>query len=396
MGYPSLLPLQYTGQRAITAACRADRQCDPVQRMDARAVAQVLWHQEVVSGCRRGLVAELCRFGLTLLSIPYGWGSCLRNHLYDIGLRPILRAEVPIVSIGNLTLGGTGKTPAVEWVARFYCAMGLRPAILSRGYGASADGFNDEAKMLRSNLPEVPHLRNPDRYVTARQAVKQYGSQILILDDGFQHRRLHRDLDIVTLDATNPWGYGRLFPRGMLREPVSSLSRADLILLTRCDSVAPEALAVLEDHIHQGFAKKPLVTSRHHPLHLMRFRSAQHATTEVPENVALKELNGRLVAAFCGIGNPEAFRKTLRGLGCELIAFRCFPDHHRYSNGDLESLRRWAAGLPSDALIVTTQKDLVKLPFPELASRPLSALRVGLEILSGREVLEQLLKGVIQ
>lgn len=383
-------------QRAITAACQADRQCDPGQRPDMRAVAQVLWLQEVVSGSRRGLAAEFCRFALAGLSIPYGWGSCLRNHLYDRGLRPIRRAEVPVVSIGNLTLGGTGKTPAVEWVARFYCATGVRPAILSRGYGASADGFNDEATMLRSNLPEVPHLQHADRYLIARQAVKQYGSQILILDDGFQHRRLHRDLDIVTLDATNPWGYGRLFPRGMLREPVSSLSRADLIWLTRCDLIAPDALKGLQNLIRHRLPNKPLVTSRHRPLDLMRYRSAQQAATTVPENVALKELNGRIVAAFCGIGNPEAFRKTLRGLGCELIAFRGFPDHHRYSDDDLESLRRWADGLPCEALIVTTQKDLVKLPFSELANRPLLALRIGMEILSGREMLEQLLKGVMQ
>jgi tetraacyldisaccharide 4'-kinase len=341
------------------------------------------------------LAAELCRFGLAVLSIPYEWGSCLRNRLYDRGLRPILHAEVPVVSIGNLTLGGTGKTPAVEWVARFYCASGIRPAILSRGYGASADGFNDEARMLRDNVPDVLHLQGVDRYLLAQQAVKQFGSQVLILDDGFQHRRLHRDLDIVTLDATNPWGYGRLFPRGMLREPVSSLSRADLIWLTRCDLIATEALRVLEDHIRQRFPKTSLVTSRHRPLNLVRYRSAHHAGTSESENVALKELNGRIVAAFCGIGNPEAFRKTLRGVGCEVVAFRRFPDHHRYSVGDLESLESWASHLPSDALIVTTQKDLVKLPFSELAHRPLLALRIGLEILSGREVLEQLLKGVM-
>src|SRR5262249_5942270 len=144
------------------------------------------------------------------------------------------RAPVPVVSVGNLTVGGTGKTPCVEYVARFYRQLDRRAAILSRGYG-SAGGHNDEALLLEENLPDVPHLQGADRVALAAAAVEELESEVLILDDGFQHRRLVRDLDVVLVDASNPWGYGYLLPRGLLREPKSSLRRASVVLLTRCD-----------------------------------------------------------------------------------------------------------------------------------------------------------------
>lgn len=361
-------------------------------RMDAATEAQVHWLEELVSGRRRGWRADLWRAGLTALSVPYGWASGLRNRLYDFGLRPILRADAPVVSVGNLTLGGTGKTPAVEYIARFYGTLGRRPAILSRGYGSSG-GPNDEAKMLRQNLPEVPHLQGANRYLLAKQAVASCGADVLILDDGFQHRRLHRDLDIVMLDATNPWGHGRLFPRGTLREPPSALRRAHLICLTRCDLVGGASLRELLEEIADLAPQAPTLTSCHEPLGLL---SPSRSTNGSAALLGLDALRQRPVAAFCGIGNPEAFRRTLLRLGAELRAFQSFPDHHLYAKSDLEALRQWAAGLPRDALLVTTQKDLVKLPCSELSGRPLLALRVSLRITSGQETLDHLLKGVVQ
>jgi tetraacyldisaccharide 4'-kinase len=160
----------------------------------------------------------LQRLGLRAVSVPYGLAVRVRNWLYDRGWKRVVRAAVPVVSVGNLTLGGTGKTPCVEYVARFYRRLDLRVAILSRGYGSRA-GRNDEALVLEENLPDVPHLQGPDRAALAAIGVEELESEILVLDDGFQHRRLARDLDLVLIDATEPWGYGYLFPRGLLREP---------------------------------------------------------------------------------------------------------------------------------------------------------------------------------
>src|SRR5262249_25007278 len=147
------------------------------------------------------------------------------------------KAPVPVVSVGNLTVGGTGKTPAVEYVARFYRGLDARVAILIRGYG-STEGRNDEALVLEQNLPDVPHLQGRNRAELAQVAAEELESEILVLDDGFQHWRLARNLDIVLIDATRPWGHGRIFPRGLLREPRRSLRRAHAVLLTRCNQVA--------------------------------------------------------------------------------------------------------------------------------------------------------------
>src|SRR5262249_43603746 len=153
--------------------------------------------------------------GLWALSLVYGAAIRLRNLCYDRGWRRSYRAPIPVISVGNLTVGGTGKTPCVEYVARYYRERNLRVAILSRGYGSS-DGPNDEARVLEENLPDVPHLQGADRVALAEIAVEELDSELLILDDGFQHRRLARDLDMVLIDATQPWGHDFLLPRGLL------------------------------------------------------------------------------------------------------------------------------------------------------------------------------------
>src|SRR5262249_54817077 len=150
-------------------------------------------------------------------------------------------AGVPVVSVGNLTVGGTGKTPCVEYVARFFRGLDLRVAILSRGYGAT-QGCNDEAMVLEENLPDVPHLQGPDRVELAKTAIEELEREALALDDGFQPRRRGRALALVLIDAPARWGHGSLLPRGLLREPIRSLRRAHLAIVTRCDMVGPEEL----------------------------------------------------------------------------------------------------------------------------------------------------------
>ena len=171
-----------------------------------------------------------------------------------------------MVGVGNLTLGGTGKTPCVEYVADLYRQHEYRVAILSRGYRGEHNetGRNDEAMLLEENLPDVPHLQGRDRAALAATAVEELESEVLVLDDGFQHRRLARDLDIVLIDATNPWGFGYLFPRGALREPVSGLRRAGVVMITRADRASSEAIETMRQRIRH-YASVPIVQTRHQP-----------------------------------------------------------------------------------------------------------------------------------
>lgn len=338
-----------------------------------------------MSGARRGLGATLTRLGLAALSRPYGWSVSLRNRLYDQGWLAARRAEVPVISVGNLTAGGTGKTPAVEYLARFYRQQGLQVAVLSRGYGGAGQR-NDEALVLEENLPDVPHLQGANRLALAEAAAREFGSDILILDDGFQHRRLARDLDVVLIDATRPWGHGQLLPRGLLREPPTSLKRAHLVLLTRVSQARSADLRRLRDEIAQLAPQAIVAESVHRPLEWV------DATRQA---WPLERIEGKPVAALCGIGNPEAFRRTLTALTADLKDFLIFADHQRYSRRHLARLTRWAEQLPTDAVIVTTQKDLVKLKRIQLGGRTLLALRIGLELVAGRDRFEQELQGVL-
>jgi tetraacyldisaccharide 4'-kinase len=339
----------------------------------------------VLEGYKTGLLHGLLRGGLATASVVYGRVVRLRNWFYDSGWVRGERALVPVVSVGNLTVGGTGKTPCVEYVARILGAVPKRVVILSRGFGGSGER-NDEALVLDENLPGVPHLQGPDRARLAAAAVKEFAAEVLVLDDGFQHRRLQRDLDVVLVDATDPWGLGRLLPRGLLREPLEGLRRAGIVLLTRCDQVEP----VLVDQLHEQVARlspgKTVARTVHEPLELVNAAG---------ESAPLSELEGRSAAAFCGIGNPQAFRRTLIGLGARIAAWRVYPDHHAYSQGDVDKLQTWAEQQPSDGIVVTTQKDLVKLRHTELGGHPLWAVRIGLRVLAGREALDRSLRDVL-
>ncbi len=340
---------------------------------------------DLIRGQHNGAWPALQRLGLWALSLPYGVGVRLRNWALDRGWRHRETAPVPVVSVGNLTAGGTGKTPCVEMIARFYRGLDRRVAILSRGYGAAA-GMNDEALVLEQNLPDVPHLQGADRAALAWVAVEELESEVLILDDGFQHRRLGRDLDIVLIDATNPWGHGYLLPRGLLREPISGLRRAHVVVLTRCDLVPAEAVAAIRQRVQRTAPQVPIVATMHEPAAWRNAAGVQQA---------VDTLRSRPIAAFCGIGNPDGFRRTLTQLGLDVTAWRTFPDHHPYSREDIDDLRRWAREQPSEAALVTTQKDLVKINLERLGDRALWALRIQMRVLDGEEVLQDKLRMVL-
>lgn len=340
------------------------------------AISSERWRQ-IVHGGAGGPGVFLLRQLLWLARGPYAIGSWFHNRKYSKPAN-VVRVGVPVISIGNITVGGTGKTPCVEYVATLFRDHGIVTAILSRGYGSEV-GRNDEAMVLEENLPDVPHLQGADRVELARTAIEELESECLILDDGFQHRRLGRDFDVVLIDATDPWGGGYLLPRGGLREPRGRLSRADFILITRVDQAADVSRLLTE--IVRYAPGKPIAQSVHRPIELVNGS----------DPISPDELSGKTVGAFCGIGNPSAFRRTLADLKANVVDLKEFPDHHPYARADVDALSRWAESLPKDAMIVTTQKDWVKLRVTELAGRPLYAIRIGLQLTAGKEEFEGML-----
>jgi tetraacyldisaccharide 4'-kinase len=338
----------------------------------------------IISGERRGLAAGAARAGLTLMAGLYRVGLGALNLRFSLpgGVR---RVAVPVVSIGNLTVGGTGKTPMVAHLAHLATGLGRRPVILSRGYGAQGGRPNEEALELQHLSPGVPHVQNSDR----RQALEDWAAanscNLAILDDGFQHRRLARDLDIVLIDATAPFGYGHVLPRGLLREPLSALRRADMVIITRTELVDAAALAALRQQLSAYLRPEaPVLVARSRPTGLV----AADGSTRGAD-----WLGGREVAAACGIGNPDAFRRTLEQAGAVVRLFETFRDHHAYTAADLDRLFAAAQAAGAKAL-VTTGKDYVKwLPLlGQMAGAPpmeVVALEMALEIVEGEDVLRQ-------
>lgn len=341
--------------------------------------------RDLVSGRRGGVRAAALRLGLRLAETPYCWAVRWRNWRYDRGAAAVHRVGVPVLSVGNLTLGGTGKTPMVEWLARWFRARGVRVTIVSRGYGAESGSRNDEALELEHKLPDVPHLQNPDRVAAARTAVEELDCQLVLLDDAFQHRRIARDLDLVLLDASEPFGHGHVFPRGTLREPLWGLGRADVVALSRADMLP---------HVGREDVRRQVWLYAPEAVYLEVAHSARALISSGGDEEPPEWLAGRRVAALCGIGNPAGFRHTLSACGCRVAELREFPDHHDYDRRDVQRLSAWADRLEVDA-VICTHKDLVKLGIQRLGRRPLWALRIGLEVLAGERSLQRVLETLL-
>lgn len=325
--------------------------------------------KRLTDGSLRGPGPAVARLTLAGIAVPYGWIVAARNGAYDRGLLTVHDGGVPIVSIGNLTLGGTGKTPLVAWAARTLAAAGRRPAIVSRGYGAKRGEVSDEAAELAIVVPGVPHVADRDRVAGARTAASR-GADVVVLDDGFQHRRLARNLDVVAIDATDPFGGGRLFPRGLLREPQRALRRADAVVLTRAAAVDAESREAIRRAViaaRAGDSSMLWAEASHRPVALRDHGGGLHD---------LDRIRGRRVAAFAGIGNPAAFRATLAGLGGDIAAYTPFADHHAYRDADLQALADTARASHAD-LAITTLKDLVKVRRLDLGGIPLMALEIA-------------------
>jgi tetraacyldisaccharide 4'-kinase len=330
-------------------------------------------------------------------SVLFGAAARLRASCYRKGMLRRRRLDGVVISVGNLTVGGTGKTPMVIWLAERLIAQGKRVGVLTRGYrgffGHFSRGvpgaqlsyhkpelvYGDEVCLLLGRLPVRPQFMigvGADRYARGRE-LEQQGVEWLVLDDGFQHLRLIRDVDIVLLDATDPFGGGHLLPAGRLREPKSALARAHLIVITRSDH-APAVETIV-----QRYTDAPIFYAQ------TEFEGIVRSTGPLPDpepDWAKKKL-----FAFCGIGNPIAFFEDLHRWGLQVVSTAPFRDHHCYSQRDADELERRALAAGAEAL-VCTEKDAMNLGRADFHQLPVCYCRISLKVTDGDEFIEMLLK----
>lgn len=336
------------------------------------------WYRIATSDPSEHAIASRC---LSLLALPYG---LLQRRQARRRTRRPLPSPVPVVSVGNLTVGGTGKTPLVIEIGKFAQARGERVAVLLRGYGgrrgrrflAASGGFEfmgvaqagDEALLINRKLSSPFVLVHPDRTKTLSYAVMNLKPDVVLLDDGFAQRGIRRTLNLVTVDATAPFGNGRLFPAGLLREPVGAIAEADGVVITRVDQAVPSDLAALETRL-RGY-DLPLFRARYEPEGATEFGTGRA--------IPLGDLAAARVLAFSGIGNPLSFARTVRGLVRACAKLCAFRDHHPYTPAQVRRLDRAARRLGCHALL-TTEKDAVRLPRVRTVL-PLWILRVSLKV----------------
>jgi len=292
------------------------------------------------------------------LTLPYGAVTHLRTRAYQKGVLRQRRLDGVVISVGNLTTGGTGKTPMVLWIAQRLLSEGKSTGILTRGYRGEGDGAastSDEVQLLRARLGDRVALGvGADRFASGTELAKG-GVEAFVLDDGFQHLQLARDVDIVLIDATNPFGGGHLLPAGRLREPLSALARADVIVITRIDD-APEIEAAIRRN-----SDAPIFYARAHLEYIQEFGGES-------SGAKYAEAYPRKWFAFSGIGNPAAFRADLRKWGLDVAGYKAFPDHHRYTAQDVKTIEDAAYAVGANA-IICTEKDSFNLsgvPLPTM------------------------------
>ena len=344
-------------------------------------MSQLSRYRRIIAG-ETGPWGAPVRAVLRVLEVLYAGGVAWRNRRYDrAGPRTVL--AVPVISVGNITAGGTGKTPFVIEVVRRLESMGRNPAVISRGYKAAEGEPNDEERLIRKHCPHVVCLADPDRGRAAKNACQRFGADVIVLDDAFQHRRLGRTIDIVVIDATCPFGYGHLLPRGLLREPVRGLKRADVVIITRCDQASRAELSRLAARLRRLADRAGLVQCNH-----------RVTAIEWLDGTPVKEpLAGKRAVLFAAIGHPAAFVTTVQSFGVDVVGTRWWPDHHHYRPADLNALQRSGAWPPHDFLI-TTEKDAIKLAERKAGESPkIVVVRVAIDFVDdGGTILQNLLE----
>ncbi|MCM8790940.1 MAG: tetraacyldisaccharide 4'-kinase [Candidatus Omnitrophica bacterium] len=324
---------------------------------------------------RKGVIFAPLKAALYILSILYAMAIFARRLLYRFKILKSHSVPIKVISVGNLTLGGTGKTPfTIALAGILENELKRSAAVLIRGYGW------DEQALLKKNMPDIPVLVGEDRAKSAHKAIRLYGSQFAILDDGFQHWELKRDLDIVLVDARNPFGNGRLFPRGVLREPLSALKRAHVVVLTKVNKASPSHLEALRSRIRAINSHVVFLEAVHRPKYLY--------DPKARKNRDIFFAKGKKVILVSSIGDPEYFEETAKDLGAVVLEHISFGDHHNYTLRDVETIIRRCGGRSLDFLI-TTEKDAVKFARMSFSfgAYTMMQLAIEMEITAGKELL---------
>ena len=346
-------------------------------------------------------------------SYLYEYGVRLKLAMYDMGIKKKEKLDCCVISIGNITVGGTGKTPTAQKMADLIKRMGYRVVILNRGYrshwdkeiGVVSDGnkifmtayeAGDEAYLMAKTLPGIPVVIGKNRAITGKYAVEKLNAEVIIMDDGYQHWHLERDLDVVLVDTLNMFGNGCVLPRGMLREPLENLNRGDLFLLTKTDQSSVLSRMQLRKTIERYNAKAPVVESVHHPKNFVEIADWYKGITQ--NHMDLSELEGKNVMVFSAIGNPSSFEQTLSSIGLNIKEAVRYPDHHDYGMLEMQYILERASSHKAVAMI-TTSKDAVKIPTEFIYSSreiPLYILNMDIQVTDGFEEFKECVLNAIK
>jgi len=341
----------------------------------------------LATGRKKGILHILPKTGLSVLALVYAFVVAFIKWGYNRGIFRRCRLSAHVISVGNITLGGTGKTPLVEMLARTLTAKGRRVTIITRGYAGA-----DEAKLYRNNLSGVNVLKGKDRVKAGRKTIRKFGADTIILDDGFQHWRLGRDIDIITINANNPFGNGFLFPRGILRERLSSLKRAGVFFITKADlppslSQTPKltnnGLEVLKKRLERINPRALIVESKYSPVYLALFNSDRRQRNK-NDRFELGAIKGKRVALVSGIADPEGFKETVKKLGVSIALEFAFSDHYTYRREDIINVINRCLRKKVE-IVLTTQKDSMRFPQVFSDEIKIMVLRVKMEIIKGED-----------
>ena len=370
-----------------------------------------LYLYKVVHGEQPGILAAILLGLLRFFSILYGWAVLFTLGLYKVGFLKQHKLACHVISLGNITVGGTGKTPTAQRLATIIRDLGYRVVILNRGYragwkgqvGLVSDGkkiymtateAGDEAYLLAKSLPGIPVVIGGNRIITGEYAVNQLQADVIILDDGYQHWQLARDLDIVLIDSLNMFGNSFMLPRGTLREPLPNLARAQVFLLTKVDQSTHDARGMIHDTLEKYNSKALVVESIHKPRCFVEIEEWYKGVRIT--DVALETISNQKVVAFSAIGNPSSFEQTIMDIGVTEVCGIRYADHHDYTMAEMQCIMQRAVDEKAFAL-VTTEKDAVKIPAEFIHSDrplPLYVLSIAVHFTEGYESFMELIEHV--